>query len=110
MLAGSGRERAGRPRPASATRHSVRARHTPVPQRHDAGAALTALLLIGPGVIFGFTAAMTLGLFVGSYSSIYMANPILVWLGVGPHSFVPQQTDAEKAEAKLKEGIGGAQP
>jgi hypothetical protein len=45
VLAGSGRERAGRPRPASATRHSVRARHTPVPQRHDAGAALTALLL-----------------------------------------------------------------
>ncbi|WP_017670667.1 protein translocase subunit SecF [Blastomonas sp. AAP53] len=72
--------------------------------------ALMALLLIGPGVIFGFTAAMTLGLFVGSYSSVYMANPILVWLGVGPHSFVPQQTDAERAAAKLKEGIGGAKP
>lgn len=68
--------------------------------------ALLALLLIGPGVIFGFTAAMTLGLFVGCYSSIYMANPILVWLGVGPHSFVPQQSEADKAEAKLKEGMG----
>ena len=67
--------------------------------------ALLALLLIGPGVIYGFTAAMTLGLFVGCYSSIYMANPILVWLGVGPHSFVPQQTEADKAEAKLKEGL-----
>lgn len=67
--------------------------------------ALLALLLIGPGVIFGFTAAMTLGLFVGCYSSIYMANPILVWLGVGPHSFVPQQSEADKAEAKLKEGM-----
>lgn len=67
--------------------------------------ALLALLLIGPGVIFGFTAAMTLGLFVGCYSSIYMANPILVWLGVGPHSFVPQQSEADKAEAKLKEGL-----
>lgn len=67
--------------------------------------ALMALLLIGPGVIFGFTAAMTLGLFVGCYSSIYMANPILVWLGVGPHSFVPQQSEADKAEAKLKEGM-----
>ncbi|MFN3820407.1 protein translocase subunit SecF [Blastomonas sp.] len=72
--------------------------------------ALSALLLIGPGVIFGFTAAMTLGLFVGSYSSVYMANPILVWLGVGAHSFVPQMTDADKAAAKLKEGMGGAQP
>ena len=67
--------------------------------------ALMALLLIGPGVIFGFTAAMTLGLFVGCYSSIYMANPILVWLGVGPHRFVPQQTEADKAEEKLKESL-----
>jgi len=34
-----------------------------------------------------------------------------VWLGVGAHSFIPQQTDAERAQAKLKEGIGGgAQP
>ncbi|GGB73891.1 protein translocase subunit SecF [Blastomonas aquatica] len=72
--------------------------------------ALMALLLIGPGVIFGFTAAMTLGLFVGSYSSVYMANPILVWLGVGAHSFVPHMSDADRAEAKLKEGIGGAKP
>lgn len=72
--------------------------------------ALVVLLVIGPGVIFGFTAAMTLGLFVGAYSSVYMANPILVWLGVGSHSFIAQQTDAERAAAKLKEGIGGAQP
>lgn len=72
--------------------------------------ALVVLLVVGPGVIFGFTAAMTLGLFVGAYSSVYMANPILVWLGVGAHSFIPQQTDAEKAAAKLKEGMGGAQP
>jgi preprotein translocase subunit SecF len=40
-------------------------------------------------VIFGFTAAMLLGIFVGTYSSIYMAAPILIWLKVGPDSFVP---------------------
>src|SRR3546814_3809444 len=33
---------------------------------------LVALLLLGPDVIFGFTAAITLGIFVGTYSSIYM--------------------------------------
>ena len=51
--------------------------------------ALVVLLGLGPDVIFGFTAAMLLGIFVGTYSSIYMAAPILVWLKVGPDSFVP---------------------
>jgi len=72
--------------------------------------ALAALLFAGPQVIFGFTAAMTLGIFIGTYSSIYMANPILVWLGVGPHSFVPTSTEADKAAAKLTEGYDGARP
>ncbi|MEZ5710657.1 MAG: protein translocase subunit SecF [Blastomonas sp.] len=72
--------------------------------------ALVALLFAGPPVIFGFTAAMTLGIFIGTYSSIYMANPILIWLRVGPDSFVPRETDADKAEAKMREGYDGAQP
>ncbi len=41
---------------------------------------LVALLVLGPDVIFGFTAAITLGIFVGTYSSVYMAAPILIWL------------------------------
>jgi len=49
---------------------------------------LIALLLLGPQVIFGFTAAITLGIFVGTYSSIYMAAPILIWLKVSSKSFV----------------------
>jgi len=50
---------------------------------------LIALLLMGPQVIFGFTAAITLGIFVGTYSSIYMAAPILIWLKVSSKSFGP---------------------
>lgn len=69
--------------------------------------ALVALLALGPEVIFGFTAAMTLGIFIGTYSSIYMANPILIWLGVGPHSFVPEKTEADKASERLREGYDG---
>ena len=30
--------------------------------------------------LFGLTAAITFGIFVGSYSSIYMAAPLLIWL------------------------------
>ena len=70
--------------------------------------ALGALLLLGPDVIFGFTAAMLLGIFVGTYSSMYMAAPILVWLKVGAESFVPQSDDDEKKTSKLEEKNGGA--
>lgn len=59
---------------------------------------LTALLLLGPGVIFGFTAAITLGIFVGTYSSIYMAAPILIWLKVTSKSFVPTESALDKQE------------
>jgi preprotein translocase subunit SecF len=55
--------------------------------------ALAALVVLGPEVIFGFSAAMLLGIFIGTYSSIYMAAPILVWLKVGPDSFVPLGED-----------------
>ncbi|CAH0496540.1 protein translocase subunit SecF [Novosphingobium sp. CECT 9465] len=66
---------------------------------------LLALLLLGPDVIFGFTAAITLGIFVGTYSSIYMAAPILIWLKVNPNSFVPTETALEKQERMAREGV-----
>ncbi|HEY5712863.1 MAG TPA: protein translocase subunit SecF [Allosphingosinicella sp.] len=50
--------------------------------------ALAALLLIGPDVIFGLTIAILIGIFVGTYSSIYISSPILVWLRVTSGSFV----------------------
>ena len=50
--------------------------------------ALAVLLVLGPDVIFGLTLAVLLGIFIGTYSSIYISAPILVWLGVTPDSFV----------------------
>jgi preprotein translocase subunit SecF len=60
--------------------------------------ALLALLLIGPEVIFGLTAAILLGIFVGTYSSIYISSPILVWLGVSGESFLNKNTSSSGAE------------
>ncbi|WP_417621342.1 protein translocase subunit SecF [Parasphingorhabdus sp.] len=60
--------------------------------------ALGALILWGPDVIFGFSVAMFFGVFVGTYSSVYMAAPILIWLKVGPDTFVPAESGNEKAE------------
>jgi len=55
---------------------------------------LLALLVLGPKVIFGFSAAMLLGLFVCTYSSVYAAAPMLIWLNVNAQSFVPaEKTD-----------------
>ncbi|MXP13774.1 protein translocase subunit SecF [Altererythrobacter confluentis] len=60
--------------------------------------ALLPLLLFGPASLFGLTAAITLGIFVGTYSSIYMAAPILIWLGVDSHSFVPEESVADRQD------------
>src|SRR3546814_13378265 len=65
--------------------------------------ALGVLLIFGPDGIFGFTAAMLLGVFVGTYSSVLMSTPVLVWLKVGPHSFVPR-TSAATAGAERVAG------
>lgn len=72
--------------------------------------ALLALVLLGPDVIFGFSAAMLFGIFVGTYSSVYIASPILIWLRVGPDSFIPAESDSEKEQNKLREGYDGAVP
>lgn len=64
---------------------------------------LVALLLLGPNVIFGFTAAITLGIFVGTYSSVYMAAPILIWLKVNSSSFVPVESEMDRQERLARE-------
>ena len=60
--------------------------------------ALMPLLFFGPASLFGLVAAIVLGLFVGTYSSVYMAAPILIWLGVSSDSFVPQETEMDRQE------------
>ena len=60
--------------------------------------ALIPLLLFGPSSLFGLTAAIVLGIFIGTYSSIYMSAPILVWTGVKGDSFVPTETAADRQE------------
>ncbi|WP_170002060.1 protein translocase subunit SecF [Pseudopontixanthobacter vadosimaris] len=67
--------------------------------------ALIPLLLFGPASLFGLVAAITLGIFVGTYSSVYMAAPILIWLGVTSRSFVPQEGAADRQE-RIARGEG----
>ena len=60
--------------------------------------ALIPLLIFGPPSLFGMVAAITVGLFIGTYSSIYMAGPLLIWMGVTSNSFVPTETAADRQE------------
>src|SRR5215212_8431074 len=61
--------------------------------------ALGVLMLIGPEVIFGLAIAIFLGVLIGTYSSIYISAPMLVWLGVTPHSFLKTE-DKDSPEAQ----------
>ena len=63
--------------------------------------ALGMLLLLGPDVIFGLTIAIFIGIFVGTYSSIYISSPVLVWLGVKPDSFVRDEESAAPGPAAV---------
>jgi preprotein translocase subunit SecF len=42
--------------------------------------SLVGLLIFGVGEIFDFAAAMMVGLLVGTYSTIYIASPLVIWL------------------------------
>jgi preprotein translocase subunit SecF len=53
--------------------------------------ALAALLLFGGHVLRGFTAAMMLGIVVGTYSSVYVSSSLLLTLGLRPR--IPAATD-----------------
>lgn len=57
--------------------------------------ALGTLVLFGGTVLFGFSVAMLLGIVIGTYSSIFIGAPILIWLGVGPGSFLATDSSAE---------------
>jgi preprotein translocase subunit SecF len=61
-------------------------------------AALLALLFLGPEVIFGFTAAMVLGIVVGTYSSIFVSSSLLISLGVKQRAAATEDARAKGAE------------
>ncbi len=66
---------------------------------------LSILLFLGPDMIFGFTAAMLLGIVIGTFSSFYISNPVLIWLNVGPNSFVPAASPGNAERVTKPEGF-----
>ncbi|MEP9401620.1 protein translocase subunit SecF [Sphingomonas sp. VNH70] len=62
--------------------------------------ALTALIVFGGHVLRGFTAAMILGVIVGTYSSIYVSSSLLISLGLKPGAPVGEGTVKEPVPTK----------
>jgi preprotein translocase subunit SecF len=60
--------------------------------------ALGSLMLLGPDVIQSFTTALLFSVVVGTYSTIYIASPWLIWLKVNSDSFVPKDAGPGRGE------------
>ncbi len=53
--------------------------------------ALFSIFLFGGEILKGFSFAMILGVILGTYSSIYIANPILIFLRVSQKTLIKEQ-------------------
>ncbi|MCB1650574.1 MAG: protein translocase subunit SecF [Alphaproteobacteria bacterium] len=61
--------------------------------------ALVALYLFGGEVLRGFVYALIFGIVVGTYSSIYVASPLLLFLNVRRGGASGEKSDAQAAQA-----------
>ena len=67
--------------------------------------ALLALFFLGGHVIRSFSAAMIWGIFVATYSSIFICSPMLIYMGVRADAFdraKEQDAAAASVDAKVK--------
>ena len=55
--------------------------------------ALTSIYIFGGEILKGFSFAMILGVIIGTYSSIYIANPVLVLLNVSYKTISKEEKD-----------------
>ncbi|KTT22405.1 preprotein translocase subunit SecF [Pseudomonas oryzihabitans] len=51
--------------------------------------AVLALLIFGGDNLFGFSLALFIGVMAGTYSSIYIANVVLIWLDLKSEDLIP---------------------
>jgi preprotein translocase subunit SecF len=68
--------------------------------------ALGSLMILGPEVIHSFTVALLISVIVGTYSTVYVAAPWLIWLKVESNSFLPKEGAKGEGAAMRNEGYG----
>ena len=60
---------------------------------------LVALLVLGGEIISGFALALTVGVAIGTYSSIYVAASLAIAMGVNKESLMPSEQEKDEDEA-----------
>ncbi len=58
------------------------------------------LLVLGGEVIRGFSLALLIGVIVGTYSSVFVASPIVMALGISREDMMPVQKEGAAADAQ----------
>jgi preprotein translocase subunit SecF len=59
---------------------------------------VTTLLLVGGEVIKGFSTALFIGILVGTYSSIFIASPVVLALGISRADMLPSTKEVVEAD------------
>ncbi|GAC34276.1 protein translocase subunit SecF [Paraglaciecola polaris] len=59
---------------------------------------LMSLFLLGGATIHGFATALLFGVLIGTYSSIYVASLVALWLGVSREDLMPTEIEKEGAD------------
>lgn len=62
--------------------------------------ALIALLIFGGDSLGGFALTLLIGVAVGTYSSIYISAPVLIWLKLTSEDLIPPAVDPESIDER----------
>ena len=62
---------------------------------------LAALFLVGGEIIHGFSTALIIGVLVGTYSSIFIASPVTLALGVSKEDLMPIEKEGAGQESHI---------
>jgi len=60
---------------------------------------VVSLFIFGGQVIHGFALALIVGIVIGTVSSIYVASPLALWLGISRANMAVRKTPEEEAES-----------
>jgi len=58
-----------------------------------------SMLFFGGHALFYFALALTLGIVIGTYSSVLVASPIVMWLGVSKQNLIPVKKEGAELDA-----------
>ncbi|MCG8427412.1 MAG: protein translocase subunit SecF [Chromatiales bacterium] len=61
---------------------------------------LIALFLFGGEIIHGFALALIIGVFIGTYSSVYVASTSILMLGISKEDLMPVQKEGAELDAE----------